>query len=146
MSFRFLLVSLVFIACFPALALAVDNCELAADIALQAKQTFTTNPAGGLNQYIQAQQLCPSEPAYGYNLGMAYYRLGRKSEAVTWLGNAVTAEPENPVWRNNLAWAQMELGQLNAAQLNAQVALALAPQDSRIQDTMNKIRAISRSR
>jgi tetratricopeptide (TPR) repeat protein len=83
--------------------MAADTCDLAKEVAGKAFEAYRQDQADGLKLFIKAEQLCPDNPSYAYNLGIAYYRYGRLAEAERYLRRAVDKKPDQVVWLNNLA-------------------------------------------
>lgn len=106
---------------------AADTCDLAAEVAKRAHAEFSRSRADGLKLFIKAQQLCPENAAYDYNLGVAYYQYGRLSEAQTYLEKAVQKNPDNGIWLNNLAGILLAQGNGEKALETAEKAFKLTP-------------------
>lgn len=121
--------------------LAADTCDLAATLAEKGAKTFTTNKAEGLKLLIKSKELCAADPAYGYNLGMAYYHYGRPAEALPLLETAVAADGNRATWLNNLAAMQLEQGLPASKALTlAERAARLAPDEPAIAETLAQAR------
>ncbi len=106
------IVSTILIAFFwaaPATAGAGD-CQLAADLAKKAIETFETDKAAGLEAFIKAYGECPEEPKYAYNVANAYFESGQAGRAEPYLRIALEKEPDNALWLNNLAKLVMANG------------------------------------
>jgi tetratricopeptide (TPR) repeat protein len=122
-------------------ALAEDSCDLAKTIAKKGSAAFEKDKSGGLKLFIKARELCPDDPVYAYNLGMAYYQFGHLDKAQPLLEEAVTKKGDRPIWRNNLAVLIMEQGGDPATALRQ--AEAAAKTDSGnpiIQETLARTR------
>jgi Flp pilus assembly protein TadD len=73
-----------------------------------------------LKEYRTAVELDPYHASAHSNLGFAYVESRQLDKAITYLEAAVRIEPGNPLYRNNLAYAQSILGSapMNAEQLD----------------------------
>jgi len=115
---------------------AADTCDLAGDVATKAVATFTTDKAAGLKLFIKAKQLCETDPAFSYNLGVAYYQYGRLAEAQQNLEAAVAKNDHNSRWLNNLAVVLIDTRQANQALEYARKAVNLAKNNPGYRDTL----------
>jgi Tfp pilus assembly protein PilF len=77
--------------------------------------------------YLDALQLDHRLWLSNYNLGYAYYRTGRLSEAEDYLKRAIQIDDKDPDQFIYLARAQMEQGELTPAAQNAERALQRGP-------------------
>jgi Tfp pilus assembly protein PilF len=77
--------------------------------------------------YLSALQRDPSSWLSNYNLGYAYYRTGRSSEAEDYLKRAIQIDDKDPDQFIYLALAQMDQGELTPATENAEHALQRGP-------------------
>ncbi len=80
-----------------------------------------------ISLYLNVLQREPRFWRSNYNLGYAYYRTGRFSEAEDYLNRAIQIDDQDPDQFIYLARAQMEQGQLPQAARNAERALQRAP-------------------
>jgi tetratricopeptide (TPR) repeat protein len=78
----------------------------------------------------RAVQLLPNEAAAHNNLGNAFARQGRLTEAVASYRRALNLCPELPQGYNNLAHALLDLRQFDAAAVSSRRAIALNPRDA----------------
>lgn len=123
---RVFIASLLLTVTLAASAFAADTCDLAATLAEKGAKTFAADKAEGLKLLIKAKELCAADPAYSYNLGVAYYQYGRPVDALPLLEAAVAADGSHATWVNNLAVVQMEQG------LPADKALQLAERAAKL--------------
>jgi len=77
--------------------------------------------------YLSALQRDPRLWLSNYNMGYTYYRLGRFSEAESYLKRAIQIDDKDPDQFIYLARAQMEQGELVQAAQNAERALQRGP-------------------
>jgi len=77
--------------------------------------------------YLSALQRDPSSWLSNYNLGYAYYRTGKFSEAENYLKRAIQIDDKDPDQFIYLALAQMDQGELTPATENAEHALQRGP-------------------
>ncbi|MBW6511257.1 MAG: caspase family protein [Desulfuromonadaceae bacterium] len=135
------LVILMFLTIFATPALAADTCDIAATLAEKGVKTFASNKAEGLKLLIKARELCSSDPAYSYNLGVAYYHYGRGADALPLLEAAVAKNGSKASWLNNLAVVQLEQGlPADGARKLAEKAVKLDSADPAIQETLAQAR------
>ncbi|MDF1579647.1 MAG: caspase family protein [Desulfuromonadales bacterium] len=122
-------------------ALAADTCDLAATLAEKGAKTFATNKAEGLKLLIKAKELCSSDPAYSYNLGVAYYHYGRGADALPLLEAAVAKNGSKATWLNNLAVVRLEQGlPADGVRTLAEKAAKLDSADPAIKETLAQAR------
>ncbi len=136
----FLMAFFLLTTAFPARA-ADDMCGIAVEALKRGTAAFADDRAAGLKLFIKARQLCPDDPLYAYNLGVAYYRYGRADEAAKYLGQAVTANGSRPRWRNNYAAALLDSGRAGDALKQAEAAAAADGANPEIADTLARSRA-----
>ena len=121
-------------------AFAADTCDLAATLAQKGVTTFAGNKAEGLKWLIKAKQLC-DQPAYSYNLGVAYQQYGRPADALANLQAAVAKDGSNPLWLNNLAALMLEQGKPASEALKlAEKAARLDTKEPQVQETLAQAR------
>jgi len=113
----YLLVFMVLLTTSP--VMGIDTCDLAADVAGKAYDKYNLDKAGGIRLFTKALDLCPDDPAYSYNLGIAYLMHKRPVEAVKYLDRAVTGRGDNPLWLNALSDALLQAGKPRYAALMA---------------------------
>ncbi len=134
---RYFLLLATLLALAPSGAFAADMCYLAPDVTQKAVETFKGDQGKGLQLFIKAQQLCPDNGDYAYNLGVAYYRYGRLSEAQQFLEQALVADDRNPAAHNNLAQVFLDRnGDVKTALSHAERASQLAPGLPGVIDTL----------
>jgi len=83
----------------------------------------------------------PDNPDANFAMGMFYVKEHQLTRAEAYLMRCLIRRPNEPSVYNNLAMVQMELGKLQAAEINARKALALIPESSAVQDTIKMIAA-----
>ncbi len=83
-------------------------CSVAADISKKASALLDKDKTKALKLFIKAERLCP-EPAYDYNLAMAYWRYGAPDKAVSAMLRAVDGK-KIPLWENNLSIMLIKTG------------------------------------
>ncbi len=103
---------------------ASNTCDLAADVAKKGYTAYQVDKAKGIKLFIRANQLCQSNPSFGYNVGLAYLRYGLPSKAVTYLEKAVE-QKKNIAWLNNLGEAYLILNKPEDAVEVAKKSLAI---------------------
>ena len=79
-------------------------------------------------------------PDANFAMAMYYLQQHQLTLAEEYLKRCLIRKPDEPTFYNNLAMIQMELGKLDAATINAEKALRLAPESSAIQDTCKVVR------
>jgi len=80
-------------------------------------------------------------PDANFAMGMFYVKEHQLTRAEEYLKRCLIRRPNEPAIYNNLAMVQMEIGKLDAAELNAKKALAIVPDSATVQDTLKLIRA-----
>ncbi len=109
-------------------ATAADSCGIARDVAKMAAREFSRNKKKGLKLFIKAEKLCPDDPQYEYNLGIAYYSYGQVTTAIKQFKKALQQEPDNAKWQNNLAAILLtQTEKSSAAITHARKAVQLQP-------------------
>jgi len=83
----------------------------------------------------------PENADANFAMGMFYVKERQLTRAEEYLKRCLIRRPNEPSIYNNLAMVQMELGKLNAAELNAKKALAIIPESAAVQDTLKMIQA-----
>jgi len=83
----------------------------------------------------------PENADANFAMGMFYVKERQLTRAEEYLKRCLIRRPNEPSIYNNLAMVQMELGKLNAAELNAKKALAIIPDSAAVQDTLKMIQA-----
>jgi len=83
----------------------------------------------------------PENADANFAMGMFYVKERQLTRAEEYLKRCLIRRPDEPSIYNNLAMIQMELGKLDAAELNAKKALAIIPESAAVQDTLKTIRA-----
>jgi len=89
-----------------------------------------------------AEQVLVREPTNrpaNFAVGMAFAEKGEYTQAVEHLAKAIAPGSKDPVLYNNLAMAQLAVGQFAAARTNAMHAVKLAPKVSAVRDTLKRI-------
>ena len=89
--------------------------------------------------YINVLQRNPRFWASNYNLGYAYFRLGRFADAESYLSRAIQIDDRDPDQFMVLARAQMQQGKLAHAAQNAECALQRGPQTQGFHFVLAKI-------
>lgn len=89
--------------------------------------------------YLNVLQRNPRFWASNYNLGYAYYRMGRFAEAESYLIRAIQVDDHDPDQFMLLARAQMQQGNLAQAAQNAERALQRGPQTQGFHFVLAKI-------
>ncbi len=93
------------------LSSAAADCREAANAAKRGAEAMEqNNTAKGVSLFLEAYQNCRQNPAYAFNLGMAYTETKNYPEAEKYLRVAVDQNGGNPVWLNNLARVMLENG------------------------------------
>lgn len=82
----------------------------------------------------------PENANANFALGMYYALRHQMNRAEAFLTRCLIHEPNQPTYYNNLAMVQLELGKLDAAEVNVNKALALVPDSDEIRDTQKRIR------
>jgi len=88
----------------------------------------------------------PENADANFAMGMFYVKERQLTRAEEYLKRCLIRRPNEPSIYNNLAMIQMELGKLDAAELNAKKALAIIPESAAVQDTLKTIRAAKDSK
>ena len=81
----------------------------------------------------------PDDPDSNFAMGMYYLKERQLSRAEEYLKRCLVRKPNEPAVYNNLAMIQMELGRLDAAEINVQKALKLIPGSAAVLDTQKAI-------
>lgn len=89
--------------------------------------------------YLNVLQRNPRFWASNYNLGYAYFRLGRFADAESYLSRAIQIDDHDPDQFMVLARTQMQQGKLAQAAQNAERALERQPQSSGFHFVLAKI-------
>ena len=82
----------------------------------------------------------PDNPDANFAMGMYYLKERQLSRAEEYLKRCLIRKPNEPAVYNNLAMLELELGKLDAAEINVQKALKLIPDAAAVRDTANAIR------
>lgn len=85
----------------------------------------------------------PDNPDANFAMGMYYLKERQLTRAEEYLKRCLIRKPNEPAVYNNLAMIQLELGKLDAAEINAAKALKLIPGSAAVLDTQ---KAIQRAR
>ena len=88
----------------------------------------------------------PGNPPIRSKLGEYFLQLRRWTDAERLYSPLVEQFPNHAAASNNLAWAHLQLGSLDKALEHVKHARELAPDDSSIRDTFNKVIAARRER
>lgn len=138
---RVLLLTVMVLAAAAAHAVAADDfCGLAVDMEEKAAATYAKDQPGGLKLFIKAAELCPTSAEYAFNLGVAYYRYGRFSEARQPLESAVRLDGRHVAALNNLAQVLLELDTDRPAALRHAEAAARLDTSAAVQETLARAR------
>jgi protein O-mannosyl-transferase len=86
-----------------------------------------------IRYYKKSQKFSPGWTATFYNLGTAYLSIGRYYDAIEYLNQSIQKMPMNAQVHSLLAKALALTGQWDAAEIQYQIALALAPSDNQAQ-------------
>lgn len=81
----------------------------------------------------------PENPDANFAMGMYYLGERQLSRAEEYLKRCLVRRPGEPAVYNNLAMVQLEMGKLDAAELNASKALKLVPESAAVRDTVKAI-------
>ena len=98
-----LMIGLVLIAGLAGNVFARESCDLAGELTEKAVTAFASDQEKGITLFIAARELCPEDPAYPYNLAIAYYRNGRLDKAHRLLEETTRIENCPAAAFNNLA-------------------------------------------
>lgn len=85
----------------------------------------------------------PDNPDANFAMGMYYLKERQLTRAEEYLKRCLIRKPNEPAVYNNLAMIQLELGKLDAAEVNVEKALKLIPGSAAVIDTQ---KAIQRAR
>lgn len=88
----------------------------------------------------------PDNADANFAMGMYYLKERQLTRAEEYLRRCLIRKPNEPAVYNNLAMIELELGKLDAAEINVQKALRLIPESAAIQDTANAIRKAREAR
>jgi len=102
-----------------------EYCSVASDVAAKGYIEFHKDPNNAIKLFYKAQQFCPSKPAYLYNLGLAYLKINRPSQAVSYLQEATKGVGVPVVWQNNLAEAYLATNQNDKAVKTAKASMQI---------------------
>ena len=81
----------------------------------------------------------PDNPDANFAMGMYYLKERQLTRAEEYLKRCLIRKPNEPAVYNNLAMIQLELGKLDAAQVNVEKALKLIPGSAAVLDTQKAI-------
>ena len=104
-------------------------CVVAREVALKGVGLFDFQPDKGLSALRRARGLCPDDVAVSFNLGLAYYQVGRKPAARRVWEHTHSAFPDHHKTHANLAWLRFEMGDDLGAHLLAFQGLVKYPGD-----------------
>jgi hypothetical protein len=121
-----------------AMKYAPQNPILQVDLANELANMGDSDRA--LPLYLSALQNDPRSWLANYNLGYAYYRTGRLSEAEDYLKRSIQIDDSDPDQYIYLAIAQMQQGELPQAAANAERALQKGPSSQGFHFVLAKIR------
>ena len=82
----------------------------------------------------------PDNPDANFAMGMYYLQERQLTRAEEYLKRCLIKKPNEPAVYNNLAMIQLELGKLDAAEVNCEKALKLIPDSSAVLDTQKAIK------
>jgi tetratricopeptide (TPR) repeat protein len=91
---------------------------------------------------LYAETILSAEPDNAdanFAMGMYYLKERQLTRAEEYLKRCLLRKPNEPAVYNNLAMIQLELGKLDAAEVNVAKALRLIPDSAAVQDTQNAI-------
>jgi tetratricopeptide (TPR) repeat protein len=122
-------------------ALAIDPKSTSAFIGLGDTYFMTQKFDQAQQQYEKAAALQDSSRSYAlFRIGQIYERKGDFAKAQVSYENAISADPENAIAKNNLAWLYAEHGgNVDVALKLAEEAREKAPNDPGIGDTLGWI-------
>ncbi|MEQ8224754.1 MAG: tetratricopeptide repeat protein, partial [Candidatus Eremiobacterota bacterium] len=80
-----------------------------------------------LNDYKQAEELCPDKDTYKYKTGKAFLALGKIKEAYFYFSSALLLNQQNPEYNNGLAYVFYLMGDIEKACECASIAVNLSP-------------------
>ena len=83
----------------------------------------------------------PDNPDANFAMGMYYVKEHQFTRAEEYLKRCLLRKPTEPAVYNNLAMVQLELGKLDAAEINVQKALKLIPGSAAVIETQKAIEA-----
>jgi len=83
----------------------------------------------------------PENADANFAMGMFYVKERQLTRAEEYLKRCLIRRPNEPSIYNNLAMIELELGKLDAAELNAKKALKIIPDSAAVQDTLKQIQA-----
>lgn len=92
---------------------------------------------------IYAETVLSAEPDNAdanFAMGMYYIKEHQLARAEEYLKRCLIRKPNEPAVYNNLAMIELELGKLDAAEINVQKALKLIPDSAAVRDTEKAIR------
>ncbi len=83
-----------------------------------------------LNDYKQAEELCPDKDIYKYKTGKSLLALGKIKEAYVYISSALLLNQQNSEYNNGLAYVFYLMGDIEKACELATIAVNLSPQNS----------------
>ena len=83
-----------------------------------------------LNDYKQADELCPDKDTYKYKTGKTFLALGKIKEASVYFSSALLLNHQNAEYNNGLAYIFYITGDMEKAREYASIAVNLSPQNS----------------
>ena len=88
----------------------------------------------------------PDNPDANFAMGMFYVKERQLARAEEYLKRCLIRKPNEPAVYNNLAMIELELGKLDAAEINVQKALKIIPESASVRDTANAIKKAREAR
>ncbi|MBF0283278.1 MAG: tetratricopeptide repeat protein [Magnetococcales bacterium] len=119
----------------PALALQMNTCPMAREMALKGVDLFDSQPQKGLAALQEAFGFCPADLSIRYNLGLAHYLSGDKPKARDLWRKLLEPRPEDVKTIANLAWTHFDLGDDDSAHIVAFRGLAKFPDNMALAHT-----------
>jgi hypothetical protein len=92
---------------------------------IQLSRTATTDQA--LDLLIQAKMVAPNDASIAADLGVLWFKMGRRDNALQEFGRALALTPHDPNAMANRGAALLSLGQNDAAQRDLEQALKIDP-------------------
>ncbi|MBF0181368.1 MAG: caspase family protein [Magnetococcales bacterium] len=87
-----------------------NPCVVADEIAIKAIALLDAKPEDALKALHKAYEICKTDVAIGFNLGLAQYRTGDKNAAMKTWTTLLETFPDHAKTQANLAWLKFETG------------------------------------
>lgn len=109
-AFLICLTFLLLLASGPVEAVQSNPCAVARELQTKAIALLDSKPDEAIKAFQNAQSICSTDVAIGFNLGLALYQTGQKAEALKIWEKLLETFPDHEKTHTNLAWMQFETG------------------------------------